>query len=71
MSLVRAPTLVIAGDADATVPIEQSLAIYEAAPEPKRLLVIEGGDHNDAALASGGAMVAEIVTFLETLGQAD
>jgi fermentation-respiration switch protein FrsA (DUF1100 family) len=71
MGLLRAPTLVIAGDADATVPFEQSRAIYEAAPEPKRLVVIEGADHNDAALVAGAGMIDEIARFLEPLGPGD
>ena len=71
IGLVRAPTLVIAGDADSTVPLEQSRAIYEAAPEPKRLVVIEGADHNDAALVAGTGMVDDIVRFLEPIGSGD
>lgn len=71
MGLIRVPTLVIAGDADSTVPLEQSRAIYEAAPEPKRLVVIEGADHNDGALVAGADMVDEIVQFLERVGPGD
>lgn len=71
MGSIRVPTLVIAGDADATVPFAQSRAIYEAAAEPKRLVVIEGADHNDAALVAGAGMIDEILRFLETLGSGD
>ena len=71
MGLIEAPTLVIAGDADGTVPLEQSRAIYEAAPEPKWLVVIEGADHNDAALVAGAHMIDEIVRFLEPLHPGD
>jgi fermentation-respiration switch protein FrsA (DUF1100 family) len=71
MGLLQVPTLVIAGDADATVPLEQSRAIYEGAPEPKELLVIEGADHNDAALVAGVDMVDEVIRFLEPLGRDD
>ena len=71
MGLIQAPVLVIAGDADSTVPLEQSRAIYEAAPDPKQLVVIEGADHNDAALVAGTGMVDEIVRFLEPLGSVD
>ncbi len=71
MGLIEAPTLVIAGDADATVAVGQSRAIYEAAPEPKRLVVIEGADHNDAALVAGARMIDEIVQFLEMVGPGD
>ena len=71
MGLLRSPTLVVAGDADATVSFEQSLAIYEAAPEPKRLVVVEGADHNDAALVAGAGMIDEIARFLESLRSGD
>ncbi len=68
MGLLRSPTLVIAGDADSTVPFEQSRAIFDAAPQQKRLVVIEGADHNDAALVAGAVMVDEILRFLAPFG---
>jgi len=71
MGLLQSPTLVIAGNGDSTVPLEQSRAIYEAAPEPKRMVVIEGADHNDAVLVAGADMVDEIVRFLEPAGSGD
>jgi fermentation-respiration switch protein FrsA (DUF1100 family) len=39
------PTLIIHGSMDEIVPVEHALKIYEAAPEPKRLEIIDGGDH--------------------------
>ncbi len=60
---VGAPVLVIAGSSDSIVPIDQSLAIHQAAPDPKQLLVVEGADHNDAALADGNAVVEAVVRF--------
>jgi len=62
---VDVPTLIIAGSADGIIPIEQSRDLYEAAPGPKRLVVIDGADHNDHALTSGTELVDEIVAFLE------
>ncbi len=67
MGLIQVPTLVIAGDADATVPFEQSRAIFGAASEPKKLVVVDGADHNDPALTAGAGMVEEIVSFLESV----
>ena len=63
---VRSPVLVIAGDADRVVPIEQSVALHEAAHDPKRLVVIEGADHNDDALAFGAEVVQAVVELLRT-----
>lgn len=59
-----APVMVIAGSNDGIVPAEQSRQVYEAASEPKRLLVIEGADHNDAALLDGDEMIEGVVQFL-------
>ena len=41
---VRAPLLVIAGDADRIVPIAQSRRVHDAARSPKSFIVIEGAD---------------------------
>lgn len=39
------PILIIHGSMDEIVPVEHALKIYEAAPKPKRLEIIDGGDH--------------------------
>ena len=65
IGLVSVPTFVIAGDRDSIVPPAQSFAIYEAAPEPKRLLVIEGTDHNHPELVAGAGVINEIVAFID------
>src|SRR5262249_16306185 len=43
----RGPLLQVHGDADTIVPISLARRLFEAANEPKRLVVIPGGDHND------------------------
>jgi fermentation-respiration switch protein FrsA (DUF1100 family) len=67
ISRLTAPLLVIAGSRDSIVPASQSRKLYEAAREPKTLVIIDGADHNDAALFSGAAMMESIATFLERL----
>lgn len=57
--------LVIAGSEDRIVPMEQSRALYDAAGEPKDLVVIDGAGHNDFALLAGDEMVDAIVGFLD------
>jgi fermentation-respiration switch protein FrsA (DUF1100 family) len=64
---ITAPLLVIAGSRDSIVPASQSRRLYEAAREPKTLVIIDGADHNDAALFSGAAMMESIATFLDRL----
>lgn len=58
------PVLVIAGNDDEIVPIGQSRELYEAAPEPKELLVIDGVGHNDTALLDGDEMIEGVTEFL-------
>jgi uncharacterized protein len=62
---VRSPVLFIGGDADAIVPIEDTEQLFEAANDPKRLVVVQGADHNDEALFGGAEMMAAIQAFLD------
>lgn len=62
---VDAPILVIAGSVDRIVPTRLSRELYEAAEEPKELVIIEGAGHNDAALLGGEEMIASVALFLE------
>jgi uncharacterized protein len=64
---VRCPVLVIAGAQDRIVPLEHSRQLYEAASSAKKLVILPGADHNDAALASGREMIAAIVQFLASV----
>lgn len=58
------PILVIAGDADDIVPSSFSESVYDAAPGPKRLVMIEGAGHNDEALLDGPKLVDAIADLL-------
>ena len=64
---VNAPILVIGGDQDRIVPIGQTRRVYEAARDPKALLVINGADHNDDALLAGREMIDGVLHFLREL----
>jgi fermentation-respiration switch protein FrsA (DUF1100 family) len=64
---IAAPLLVIAGSRDSIVPLAQSRRLYDAARDPKTLVVIDGADHNDAALLIGAPMMQSIATFLDRL----
>lgn len=61
---VRVPLLVIAGELDGIVPLEQSRRVYEAAAGPKTFRSIRA-DHNDFELLAGEMMIAEIESFLD------
>ena len=63
---VTSPTLVISGDYDSIVPVEQTRAVFDAARGPKQLLTIKG-DHNDFDLLAGDEMLNGVVMFLKKL----
>lgn len=50
---VRCSVLVIHGTRDPVVPFSMGQRLYEAAPEPKSFLPVEGGEH-DSIFTSGG-----------------
>jgi fermentation-respiration switch protein FrsA (DUF1100 family) len=61
---VAAPVLVVAGERDRLVPVEQSRRLHAAAAEPKRFMLIAGADHNDHALLAGDQFIGEVLRFL-------
>ncbi len=44
---IQAPLLVVHGARDKTVPTRYGRRLFAAAPEPKELFILEGGNHND------------------------
>ena len=64
---IHTPTFVIAGDEDQIVPISQSRRVFEAANEPKSLLVIPHAEHNDEVLTTGRTMIEGMLRFLQHL----
>ena len=61
---LEAPLLVIAGERDGIVPAALSQRLFDAAPEPKRFVLVPGADHNDPELLDGPGVIDEIVRFL-------
>ena len=61
---VTSPVLIIGGDDDRIVPIEQTRRVYQAAVSPKDLIIINGADHNDDVLLAGREMIAGVLRFL-------
>ena len=65
MADLHVPLLVVLGSADSIVPPRLSLSVFEAANQPKRLVEMEGLDHNDPGLASGANLAEEIRVFVD------
>ena len=61
---ITSPLLVVAGDEDRVVPLNFSEDVFEAAREPKRMVVVPGADHNDEALLTGPVMIRAVVDLL-------
>jgi hypothetical protein len=57
---IQAPALVVHGEADETVPPQHARLLFEAAAEPKRLLLVEGAGHNDL-VTIGGVRYLEVM----------
>ncbi len=64
---VRGPLLVVAGDADDIVPVEQSRAVLAAATSagPTSLVLHHGVDHLDPQWSGPGPYADELVAFLD------
>jgi len=65
ISRITCPLLVIAGDDDRIVPLDDTQRLFDAAPGPKQMVVIEGADHNDEELMWGPRVIGAIARFLE------
>jgi uncharacterized protein len=64
---VSVPATVVLGTADSIVPPDQSRAVADATPRLRRLVEVEGADHNDQALLDGPALVEAVVDLAEQL----
>jgi len=62
---VGCPLLVIAGDADAHTPLEETQQMFAEAAEPKRLVLFEGAAHEDLLAFDRERYEAEIGGFFE------
>ena len=61
---LAAPLLVVAGERDRIVPASHSRRLFDAAPQPKRFVLLPGADHNDLDLLAGSGLLAEVLAFL-------
>ncbi len=62
---VRSPVLVLHGDRDEIVPLEQGKMVFDAASEPKEFYPIPGAHHNDTYATGGKNYFAKLKRFIE------
>jgi pimeloyl-ACP methyl ester carboxylesterase len=67
LASLKMPVLFIHGNADSIVPSYMSQRLYDAAHEPKMLVWIKGGDHDNNALIAGKTYSAAVWKFMDTL----
>ena len=61
---VGCPLLIVAAEHDRIVPAKLSRALYEAATDPKQLLMIENADHNDYEMLAGDRVMDAVAALL-------
>ena len=64
---LRAPLLVLHGADDPIVPLMDGEALFEAAPEPKRIEVFPGVGHNDVLARAGSRWIRAIASWARDL----
>jgi uncharacterized protein len=64
---LRVPLLILHGDRDEVVPLEQGRRLFAAANEPKTFHLIRGAHHNDTYIVGGDAYFAAWTRFLAAL----
>lgn len=63
---VRCPILIVHGTRDEVIPFAMGQRLYEAAPEPKTFLAVEGAGHNDVFLVGGEKYLETLRTLVAT-----
>ena len=64
---LRSPLLVLHGEGDDVVPVEQGRALFAAAPDPKRLEIFAGARHNDLLLLAGERWAETIASWADVV----
>lgn len=67
ISHVRAPLLVIHGDADEIVPFSQGQGVFQAANEPKEFWAVSGAHHNELLEVASAVYVVRLRSFYRSL----
>ena len=61
---VGAAKLVMHGDADSVIPYRLGRRLFDQIPEPKRMVTIAGGDHNDLVPREEARYWKEVEAFI-------
>ena len=61
---VGCPVLVAHGERDEIIPVAQGRRLHEAAPEPRRLLLVPGAGHNNLPNVGGAKYIDTLADFI-------
>ncbi len=64
---LKIPVMFIHGADDKLIPAEMSRRLYAAAPQPKKLLIIPGAEHDNSAAVGGDLYLGPVSDFLHSL----
>jgi hypothetical protein len=64
LARVGCPVLVAHGDRDEVIPVAQGRRLFDAARDPKRLLIVEGAGHNDLSIVGGDSYLGSLADFI-------
>lgn len=62
------PLVIVHGTEDKVVPLEMARRLFDAAPEPKRLVIVEGASHYSAAARAAEELQRELSSLVCTNG---
>jgi fermentation-respiration switch protein FrsA (DUF1100 family) len=60
----RCPVIIIHGERDELIPVQEGMDLYRVAPEPKDLYLVAGASHNDVSILAGPEYTNHIASFL-------
>jgi fermentation-respiration switch protein FrsA (DUF1100 family) len=66
---ISCPILIIHGDRDELIPLDEGLKLHAAAREPKQLWVVPNAGHNDVSLFAGSEYGVRLRAWLDSLKQ--
>jgi fermentation-respiration switch protein FrsA (DUF1100 family) len=64
---VRCPVLIVHGAKDSVIPLWHGQKLFEAANQPKQLMVVPGADHNDLNFVAGASYFQALQAFQASL----
>jgi len=65
IKVVKAPVLVLQGDRDEVIPVEQGKKVFAAASAPKEFYTVRGAGHNDTFIVGGDAYFEAVKGFIK------